>query len=535
MAPGAWVKWCTLGLALHLLVANVRGEAPFVDALIRARGRIRAPFFLPGHRLGSALPAAVAQAFAGCAPLDLPELPELGNLFSSAGPLEEAQRKAAQVFRARRTWFLANGSSSGVISAICACVATHAASPGAGRMGPPIVLVPRNAHKCVIHALVICGARAVWMPPEVDEASGIAVGVDIAGTLTPALELHGTSIAAVVLVSPTYEGVVGDIAAAATVCEAHGVALIVDGAHGAHLDPHGPARPDRPPSALACGAHFSVESTHKTLGALSQAAMLHAGPLPKSWDAVRRAAVDRKVRAHLDLITTASPSALLLASLDAVTQEVATAPRGLTRPLRRALGLARVCRRVMQQQPERYPRVVGFSPGPGCQGVDGLRLTIDATGLGGGYAVDEVLIDRHGVYAELPTLTSCTFVFGPGTTAAHARLLLHALADVEADGRTEAVAGRYAGRTRLSVSAPTEPRDAFYGSDEALPVDEAIGRVCAEQVFAYPPGIPIMCVGEEVTASAVDYLGCVLAGGGEISASDSTGATLRVLRRAARA
>jgi len=243
-------------------------RVPYVEALVRARKRVAGPFFLPGHKLGAGLPAAAAEVLSVAAPFDLPELGELDNLFAPVGPLLEAQELAAQAFGARRTWFLANGSSAGMIASIMACVRLSASARG---HNAPKVLLPRNAHRSAVHGLIHSGAEPVWLAPETDELTGLTLGVD-ARTLREALRAHAGSVACVLLVSPSYEGAVSDVSAAAALCRQAGVPLVVDEAHGAHFG----LAPGLPLSALACGATLVVQSTHKTLGALSQAAMLHA-------------------------------------------------------------------------------------------------------------------------------------------------------------------------------------------------------------------------------------------------------------------
>jgi len=157
----------------HLLWSSApsaldQGRTPYVDALRSARAHVAAPFFLPGHKLGEGLPDAAAPILSCAAPYDLPELGELDNLFAPVGPLDEAQRLAAEAFGARRTWFLANGSSAGVIAAIVGCV--RLAPPGARA-----VLLPRNAHRSAVHALVHSGAQPVWLVPEIDEQIAKAI------------------------------------------------------------------------------------------------------------------------------------------------------------------------------------------------------------------------------------------------------------------------------------------------------------------------------------------------------------------------
>ena len=267
---------------------------------------------------------------------DLPELPELDNLFAPEGPILEAQALAARAFGAAETKFLVNGSTAGVLACVIACVQLwhqRERVGGGTPAGGPVVLLPRNAHKSAIHALVASGAEPAWLSPAYDSECALVTGVPTA-EVRRALEEHGERVAAALLISPTYQGVVSDVRAAAELCAAAGAPLIVDEAHGAHLTflSAGAARARnpapryhaqtvawrwrgggeavawrwhgggmavarrslalcaaaaatplvatspslaRPRGALSEGAGLVVQSTHKTLGAMTQAAMVH--------------------------------------------------------------------------------------------------------------------------------------------------------------------------------------------------------------------------------------------------------------------
>ena len=232
---------------------------PLVTALQMCAQRSDAPFYTPGHKKGQGVGRSLihllgSKVFAA----DLPELPELDNLFAPQGAILAAQELAAEAFGADRTWFLVNGSSCGVMAAILATCA-----PGAK------ILLPRNVHQSAIAGLIHSGAVPVFLQPEYDRA------LDIAHSITPdsvsaALTQHPDA-KAVLMVYPTYYGACGDVAAIAQLAHQHGIPLIVDEAHGAHFAFH----PELPIAALAAGADLVVQSTHKTLSALTQAAMLH--------------------------------------------------------------------------------------------------------------------------------------------------------------------------------------------------------------------------------------------------------------------
>ncbi|CAM9432849.1 unnamed protein product [Ectocarpus sp. 12 AP-2014] len=293
-------------------------STPLVDALAKAAGNVRSPLFFPGHKMGSGAPSRLVDLILGgkldALRHDLPELPELDNLFAPEGPIRDAELLAADAFGAAKTWMLANGSTCGVLASIIACVQWHNSRPGrppladapAGSGGgrKSVVVLPRDAHKSAVHALVLSGATPCFLPPLRHPESGVGLGVGTA-ELKAALKEHGDEVAAVFMVSPTYEGACSDVTSAAEACHGAGVPLVVDEAHGAHLAFLGeaqppPSRPSEeeeeggegeeggrdkqgssgssyPRAALRCGADLVVQSAHKTLGSLTQSAFLHLG------------------------------------------------------------------------------------------------------------------------------------------------------------------------------------------------------------------------------------------------------------------
>ncbi|GAB4824084.1 hypothetical protein N2152v2_011130 [Parachlorella kessleri] len=269
---------------------------PLLDA-VRERGERSGdvPFHVPGHKRGSSTPAPLRDLVGPALRYDLTELDGLDFLASPTGVIQEAQQLAADTWGADATWFLVNGTTVGIHAAVMATC-----GPG------DTLIVARNAHLSAFHAMVLAGCDALYVQPELDPAFQVAHHVTV-GSLRAALEhaqQQGRRVGAVLVVSPTYFGVTGGIAGLAQVCHEHGVPLIVDEAHGAHLGLH----PSLPPSALQQGADVAVQSTHKQLSAMTQAAMLHAkGP---------RVSHAKLARA-LQVLQSSSPSYLLMASLDA--------------------------------------------------------------------------------------------------------------------------------------------------------------------------------------------------------------------------
>ncbi|KAF6004712.1 hypothetical protein F1559_000305 [Cyanidiococcus yangmingshanensis] len=246
-------------------------EARFLQALQGCRQHIRAPFCCPGHhgvpgRHWPPFEALLTQEREALLTHDLAEQPELDNLQQPSGVLLEAQERAAAVYETARTFFLVNGSTSGILAALLAACSQRATDPS-----HCYALIPRNAHQSVFHALALTGLHPVYLSPRCADARYQIIGPVETTTVEAALAALAPRVAVVVLTSPTYHGHVGDVSRIATLCRQYGALLVVDEAHGAHLGLY----PQLPPSARQLGADLVVQSTHKTLLALTQAAMLH--------------------------------------------------------------------------------------------------------------------------------------------------------------------------------------------------------------------------------------------------------------------
>ncbi len=478
--------------------------APLFEQLQHCAQRATAPFHTPGHKAGKGVDPMLSKAW-GEAMLraDLPELPELDNLFAPSGVIAEAQTLAAQAFGAEQSWFLANGSTAGILAAILATCGPDDA-----------ILLPRTVHRSVVSGLILSGARPVFVAPAYDSHSGLGGGLT-ATAVAQALEQHA-DIRAVMLVAPSYEGICGETEAIAHLCHQRNIPLLVDEAHGPHFGFHD----DLPPSALSLGADLTVQSTHKVLSALTQAAMVH----------VQGERVDRdRLSQSLALIQSTSPNYLLLASLDLARRQMATQGEAL---MAQTLDLAHDARRRLSGLPGLG--VLDLPPDlPGFTHLDPTRLTIDVSSLGiSGFEADERLCNDPGVVAELPSLRSLTFIISLGNRQRDIDRLVEGFAALalEAQAIHPAPLTEFSSFMGLTPEVACTPRDAFYGKQIVLELERAIGRVSAETVCPYPPGIPALLPGERVTGESIAYLRQVQAQGGVISGcADETLSTLRVL------
>jgi lysine decarboxylase len=377
------------------------------------------------------------------------------------------------------------------------------------------VVVQRNAHSSTIDGLIVSGLRPVFVAPALDPELQVAHCVtpeDLDRALTATPGAVGASI-----VSPTYFGAVADVRALAEVAHAHGVVLIADEAWGAHFAFH-----DRlPETALACGADVVVSSTHKIIGSLTQSAMLHVGS-----DRLDPEVVDRCVT----LTESTSPSALLSASLDAARRHAEVSGRELLEETIDGTARLREQVRAIDGLDVLDERMCGRG---GVHGFDPLRLAVDVRGTGAsGYEIAEWMREGDDINTELAGENVVVAVFGMGEKVAETGAHL-----VESLRRAAQRAAERPPREHEAFAPPPPwgplalaPRDAFLGPQEVVPVADAAGRIAAESLAAYPPGIPNVLPGERLSAETLEYVRQTLEQGGHLrGASDRKLRTLRVV------
>lgn len=468
-------------------------SAPLVEALQDCVRRQQAAFYTPGHKGGQGI-SPLHQAIFGCDifRLDLPELPELDDLFAPESVILAAQELAAEAFGAEKTWFLVNGSTCGIEAALMATC-----NPG------DQVIVPRNAHQSVLSGLILSGAMPVWIAPTYDALWQLALGITT-DAVASALR-QNPNAKAVVVVSPTYEGVCSDIAAISAVVHSYDIPLIVDAAHGPHLAFHA----GLPSSALSQNADIVIHSAHKVLAAFTQAALMHV-----QGD---RCDLNRLHQA-LRMTQSSSPSYLLLGSLDAARHQMANDGQVL---MEQTLALADVARR---QLCDRLP-VFNASEQSIFQ-QDLTRLTVDVSALDTTGFEADAWLHEHGVTAELPTLHQLTFIISLGNSMQDIEGLVQGLTHLPATGAAQRVQPYW----DVPV-ANLSPRDAFFAPTEVLSIDSAIGRLSADVICIYPPGIPNLMPGELITEDVLTALRLSQTSGAHLSGLvDPTFQMVRVLQ-----
>jgi arginine/lysine/ornithine decarboxylase len=457
-------------------------QTPLWNALRQVAQGLGSSFSTPGHHRGKGLEPSFQQL----GQYDLSELAGLDNLSAPETVIAEAQDLAAQAWGAQKSWFLVNGASVGI----------HAMLLAALRPGEKILL-PRNVHQSIVHGLILSGANPVFLAPPWDDSWQLVHGLSVE-QVEEAFVQH-PDIKAVLIVHPTYFGAVGDTHAIAEVAHRHGVPLLVDSAHGSHLRFH----PDLPDCALACGADLVVHSAHKTLPALTQSALLHS----------QGSYIDvGKVQLALRLLHTTSPSYLLMASLDyarAWMQE--RGQDALTKVLE-----------ARQNLSVPFPCLDGATTKPGLWNCDSTRLCVDVSALGwNGFAAEDWLLEHHQMHCELSTLHHLVFILNTAhTTVDFARLQtgLNTLAQVQFHG-----AAPWKMPPPPLPKAIFSPRTAFERPYHYVSLQESVGQVSAQTVSTYPPGIPVLFPGEEISAYIIECLEVVKKQGGSMNGLDPQG------------
>ncbi len=392
---------------------------------------------------------------------DLPELPAIGGPLLKDGAVAAAQRRSAALLGADHCWFGVNGASGLLQAALLGL-----APPGSR------VLLPRNLHRSLLHGCVLGGLRPLLFDLPFDAATGLWLPPDPAWMKRVlAAALAGGPVAAVVLVSPTYQGQSADLGSLAAQVHAAGLPLLVDQAHGRG-------------EAIAAGADLVVLSCQKAFGGLAQSAVLLA-----QGDRLQLPALEHA----LLWLQTSSPSALLLASSEAaIAFALSTAGR---RRRSRAEALAAKLRSRCRKR--KLPLLPGTDP---------LRLVLDCAALGiNGLAADDWLIER-GVIAELPEPGTLTFCLGESPAAAVVRRLPRRLLAL-----ARALGGEPLppfSRPPLPLVAEPEqsPAEAWRAAAAVVPLADAAGRIAAEPLCPYPPGIPLLIPGERIDPGRLGWL-----------------------------
>lgn len=452
-------------------------KTPLVDAVIDYIGQNRLPFHMPGHERGGAIPEPLKEWFGEKLFLwDLTEVQHMDYLHHAEGVIADAMKLAADAFGVRETKFLINGTTVGVQAMMLSSVL-----PGEK------IILQRNSHRCTVGGLILGSLEPIYIHPEYNEDFREYTSVSTE-TLGKAIKSH-PSAKAVLLTTPNYFGLASDIQTLSSMATIKGFRVLVDEAHGAHF----PFHPDMPVSAVECDVDLVTHSAHKTLPTLTQTSWLHV--------VTERAASDRLMM-YLTVLQSSSPSYIFMSALDACRRfmvELGTERLGL------ALEMADWLRDEINKIPGLHcpgREVIGKS---GVVGFDRTKITIRVSDLGlTGWEAERILNDEYNVEIELSDSDNILLFITVGTKWDNVKALVPKLQQMA----SKKYNSRPVRRFPLPEIPPLEmlPTKAAAADACMVPLEEAVGRVSADVVAPYPPGIPVLIHGEMVTQNIVDFI-----------------------------
>ncbi|MDO4627643.1 MAG: aminotransferase class I/II-fold pyridoxal phosphate-dependent enzyme [Planctomycetia bacterium] len=462
-------------------------RAPIYEALEEFRRKRVVPFDVPGHKRGRGNPELVALLGEKCVGMDVNSMKPLDNLCHPVSVIREAETLAAEAFGASSAFLMVGGTTSSVQSMILSVA----------KRGDKIIL-PRNVHRSVMGAMVLCGAVPVYVNPECDERLGIALGMRPSAVKKAILEHPDAK--AVLVNNPTYYGICSDIHQIVHLAHTHGMLCLADEAHGTHFY----FGDGFPLSAMAAGADMAAVSMHKSGGSLTQSSFLLTGP----------AMSEGHVRQIINLTQTTSGSYLLLSSLDISRRNLAL--RGKS-SFAEVVRLAEYARSEINEIGGYYAYGRELVNGESIYDFDITKLSINTLEVGlAGIEVYDLLRDGYDIQVEFGDFGNILAYLSIGDRLRDVERLVSALSEVR---RRFGAPGRTLMRQEyIAPHVAVSPQEAFYAEKETLPLKKTIGRVCCEFLMCYPPGIPILAPGEQITKEileSVEYArkkGCLMTG-----------------------
>ncbi len=451
-------------------------RAPIVEALEALKKQRVVPFDVPGHKRGKGNPQL--QDFLGekCLAVDVNSMKSLDNLCHPVSVIKEAEALAADAFGAANAFFMVNGTTSAVQAMILSACKT----------GDKIIL-PRNVHRSVINALILNGAIPVYVNPKTNERLGIALGMSVCDVSRAMAE--NPDARAVLLNNPTYYGICSDLQAITNLAHEKNMLVLVDEAHGAHFY----FGEDLPVSAMAAGADFAAVSMHKSGGSLTQSSFLLAG---KNVNA-------NYVRQIINLTQTTSASYLLMSSLDLSRRLLSQEGKGI---FARVMGLSSYAREEINKIGDYYAYSAELIDNDAIFDFDKTKLSVNTQDIGlAGIEVYSILRDEYDIQIEFGDIGNILAYVSVGDRHQDIERLVSALSEIRR--RCKRSKGQLHNFRYISPRVVHPPQLSFYSDKVSLPLLESAGRVCTEFVMCYPPGIPILAPGEEITQEIIDYIG----------------------------
>lgn len=450
-------------------------RAPIYEALERFRKMRVVPFDVPGHKRGRGNQELTEFLGEQCVGVDVNSMKPLDNLCHPISVIREAEELAAEAFGAAHAFLMVGGTTSSVQSMVLtAC-----------KRGDEIIL-PRNVHRSVINALVLCGAVPVYVNPDVDKRLGISLGMK-REQVAKAIKEHPNAVA-VFVNNPTYYGVCSDLKAIVDMAHEAGMLCLADEAHGTHFY----FGENLPVSAMEAGADMASVSMHKSGGSLTQSSFLLAG---KNMQ-------EGYIRQIINLTQTTSASYLLMSSLDISRRNLALRGREIFRKVRE---MAEYAREEVNQVGGYYAFGRELINGDSVYDFDPIKLSIHTLDIGlAGIEVYDTLRDDYDIQIEFGDLGNILAYLSIGDRMQDVERLVSALAEIRRRYQKDPTG--MLTQEYIDPEVVASPQEAFYAEKISLPLMETKGKICSEFVMCYPPGIPILAPGERITEDILKYI-----------------------------
>ncbi len=469
-----------------------QSRAPVFEALQEYRENRIVSFDVPGHKQGKGNPELTDFLGRQCMSVDVNSMKPLDNLCHPVSVIKEAEELMADAFGAEHAFFMVNGTSCSVqamVMSVC-------------KRGDKIIM-PRNVHRSSINALILCGAVPVYVNPGVNKRLGIPLGMSV-DSVKRAIKLHPDA-KAIIVNNPTYYGVCSNLREIVRIAHEAGMKVLVDEAHGTHFY----FGDYMPLSAMSVGADMAAVSMHKTGGSLTQSSALLLG----------KGISEGYVRQIINLSQTTSASYLLMSSLDISRKNLALNGK---RIFEWVTELASYGRSEINKLGGLYAFSRELIDGDAVFDFDPTKISVHTRDIGlAGIEVYDILRDKYDIQIEFGDIGNILAIVSVGDKILNVERLISALYEVKRLYSKDS-----AGMLDHEYIEPTvicSPQDAFYSKKKQLPLKETLGKICAEFVMCYPPGIPILAPGELITKDALEYIiyakakGCNLTGAEDIN------------------
>lgn len=464
-----------------------QSRAPIYEALQNFRQMRVVPFDVPGHKHGKGNPELTEFLGEQCVGIDVNSMKPLDNLCHPVSVIHEAEVLAADAFGAAHAFLMVGGTTSSVQSMVLSTC----------KRGDKIIL-PRNVHRSVINALVLCGAIPVYVNPEVDRKLGISLGMQ-REQVAKAIAEHPDAVA-VFVNNPTYYGVCSDLRAIVKMAHEAGMYCLADEAHGTHFY----FGDGMPVSAMAAGADMAAVSMHKSGGSLTQSSLLLIGP---------RMNVGH-VRQIINLTQTTSGSYLLMSSLDISRRNLVQRGKQV---FKKVIEMAEYAREEINAIGGYYAFGRELINGNSIYDFDPTKLSVHTRDIGlAGIEVYDLLRDEYDIQIEFGDIGNILAYLSIGDRPQELERLVSALAEIRR--RFQMDSNGLLSQEYIDPEVVLSPQEAFYAEKKSMPLKNSAGMVCSEFVMCYPPGIPILAPGERITQDILDYIeyarvkGCSLTG-----------------------